>query len=398
MRMSTGYGWWVSVTARRYPPVVKILHTSDWHVGRSIRGRSRAAEHRAVLAEITQIADAQSVDLVLVAGDLFDTGAPAPESESIVFRALLDLAEIAPVVAVAGNHDNARRFAALEPLLGLGRITIGSGLRRPEEGGVIEVPGLACKVAMVPWTSQRGIVKADDLMSLDPDDHGMQYADRMRSVLAALCSSMTISTVNVVLGHLMVHGAAEAGSERQAHIFGYAVPPSAFPSTLSYVALGHLHRQQRIPHAAPAWYAGSPLQLDFGEVEDRKGVLVVDAEPGLPAKVTGVPVESGRRLAVVRGTVAQIEAAIAETDADLLKIYVEEPSRAGLASEIRSLSDRVVDVVIAASEQRRDEHESSGRLERPEEEVFAEYLASRNVQDPPVVALFRELLDRVHAT
>ncbi len=377
---------------------MKILHTSDWHVGRSIRGRSRADEHRAVLDEIIEIASGNDVDVVLIAGDLFDSGAPSPESESIVFRALLALADIAPVVAVTGNHDNARRFAALEPLLRLGRISIGSGLRRPDEGGVVDVPHVDCRVALMPWTSQRGIVKADDLMNLDPDDHGLQYAGRMERILAALCESMTTSTVNVVLGHMMVHGAAEAGSERQAHIFGYAVPPAAFPSTLSYVALGHLHRQQRIPHAAPTWYAGSPLQLDFGEVDDRKGVLMIDAEPGLPAKVSAVPLQSGRRLGVVRGTVAQIEASIRETDADFLKVYVEEPSRAGLATEIRDLSDRIVDVVIAAAQRTEDTHESQGRLQRPEDEVFAEYLASRNVGDPAVVGLFRELLDQVDAS
>ena len=235
-------------------------------------------------------------------------------------------------------------------------------------------------------------------MNLDPDDHGLQYAGRMHRVIGALCESMSPSTVNVVLGHIMVHGAAETGSERQAHIFGYAVPPSAFPSTLSYVALGHLHRQQRMPHAAPTWYAGSPLQLDFGEVEDRKGVLVIDAEPGLPAKVSAIPLDAGRRLGVVRGTVAQIEAGIDQTDADLLKVYVEEPTRAGLSTEIRDLSERIVDVVIAASQRSEDTHESQGRLERPEEEVFAEYLASRNVDDPAVVGLFRELLDQAHAT
>jgi exonuclease SbcD len=377
---------------------VKILHTSDWHVGRSIRGRSRADEHRAVLAEITSIADDSAVDVVLVAGDLFDTGSPSPESEAIVFQALLDLADIAPVVAVAGNHDNPRRFAALEPLLSLGRISIGSGLRRPDEGGVIDIPGIDCRVALVPWTSQRGIVKADDLMDLDPDDHGLRYSGRMELILAALCQGMTTSTVNVVLSHMMVHGAGEAGSERQAHIFGYAVPPAAFPSTLSYVALGHLHRQQRIPHAAPTWYAGSPLQLDFGEVEDRKGVLLVEAEPGLPSKVTAIPLESGRRLGVVRGTVAQIESAIEGSDADLLKVYVEEPSRAGLATEIRDLSERIVDVVIAATERHEDAHESQGRLERPEDQVFAEYLSSKNIEDPAVVGLFRELLDQLHAT
>ena len=377
---------------------MKILHTSDWHVGRNIRGRSRVGEHRAVLGEISQIASENDVDLVLVAGDLFDTGAPSPESESVVFNALLELAEVAPVVAVAGNHDNPRRFEALEPLLRLGRITIGAGLRRPADGGIVNVPGLDCRVAMVPWTSQRGIVRADDLMELDPDDHGGKYSERMRAVIGALTAEMNTSTVNLVVAHLMVHGAVDGGSERQAHIFGYAVAPSAFPTALSYVALGHLHRQQRVPHAAPTWYSGSPLQLDFGEVDERKGVMLIEAEPGLPARVEAVPLVGGRRLAVVRGTLEQIAVSV-ETAADrFIKAVVDEPSRSGLAAQVRSLSENIVDVVLEQSEARTTPPAPPSRLNRPEAEVFAEYLASRDIQDPAVVGLFRELLDEAHAT
>ena len=91
---------------------VRVLHTSDWHVGKAIRGRSRAAEHQAVLAEIAGVAEREDVDLVIVAGDLFDTAAPTPEAERIVYRALLDLAAGGrPVVVVAGNHDSAARLA-----------------------------------------------------------------------------------------------------------------------------------------------------------------------------------------------------------------------------------------------------------------------------------------------
>lgn len=377
---------------------MRILHTSDWHVGRNIRGRSRADEHRAILAEITEVASSRKVDLVLVSGDLFDTGAPSPESESIVFRSLLELAEVAPVVAVTGNHDNPRRFEALEPLLRLGRITIGAGLARPDDGGVVDLTDLDCRVALVPWTSQRGIVKVDHLMDLDPDDHGGQFSERMRSVLGVLCADMTASTVNIVIGHLMVHGAVEGGSERQAHIFGYAVPPSAFPSSLSYVALGHLHRQQRVPHAAPTWYSGSPLQLDFGEVDDHKAVLIAEAEPGLPAKVEVVPLSSGRRLSVLRGTVEQVAAVVDSVAGDFVKVFVDEPGRAGLAAEVRALSDDIIDVVLVPAEGQKVREAAPQRLNRPEAEVFAEYLESKNVQDPAVVDLFRELLDEAHAT
>ncbi len=154
---------------------MKILHTSDWHVGRTIRGRSRAEEHRAVLDEIAGLAATEAVDLVLVAGDLFDLVAPSAESEEIVFRALLDLAGIAPVVIVAGNHDHPRRLEAVAPLLELGRVRVGATLRRPDEGGVVRVEtssGQTARIALIPFVSQRAIVSADDLMELDPDQHG----------------------------------------------------------------------------------------------------------------------------------------------------------------------------------------------------------------------------------
>src|ERR671911_2263873 len=95
---------------------MRLLHTSDWHVGKAIRGRSRAQEHQAVLAEVAGIADREAVDLVIVAGDVFDTSTPTAESERIVYRALLDLAAGGrPVIVVAGNHDSAPRLQAVAP-------------------------------------------------------------------------------------------------------------------------------------------------------------------------------------------------------------------------------------------------------------------------------------------
>ena len=104
---------------------MRFLHTGDWHVGKALRGRSQADEHRAVLAEVAAVAEAEQVDAALVAGDLFDTAAPSAESEQIVYEALLALARTgAHVVVVSGNHDNERRLQAVAPLLELGRVTV----------------------------------------------------------------------------------------------------------------------------------------------------------------------------------------------------------------------------------------------------------------------------------
>ena len=151
---------------------MKILHTSDWHAGKGLRGRSRAEEHRAVLAEIAALARVEEVDVVLVAGDLFDTAAPAPEAEQLVWQALLDLAGAgAAVIALAGNHDHPARFDAARGLAGHAGITLMGQARRPDDGGVVEVrcrSGERVQVAVLPFCSQRHVVRAAHLMGCDP--------------------------------------------------------------------------------------------------------------------------------------------------------------------------------------------------------------------------------------
>ena len=151
---------------------MRLLHTADWHVGKTMRGRSRADEHRAVLEEIVGLAVEHKVDAVLVAGDLFDTTAPPPEAEKIVYAALLALARSVPhVVVISGNHDNPRRLEAIEPLLELTNIHALPGVARPTEGGVLllETPaGEPLRIALLPFLSQRAIVRADELMTATP--------------------------------------------------------------------------------------------------------------------------------------------------------------------------------------------------------------------------------------
>ena len=384
---------------------MKILHTADWHVGRAIRGRSRHDEHRAVLAGIVDLAEAEEVDLVVVAGDQFDTAAPSPEAEQLVYRTFLDLARVAPVVVVAGNHDHPRRLEAVAPLLELGRVSVVGSMRSPSEGGVLRLSGLDVAIGLVPWVSQRGIVRATDLMGMEADEHGGKYERRMAAIIERLCAPMTGDDVNLMVGHVMVHGGTSGGGERRSqisqrsHVFDYSIPAQAFPPHLGYVALGHLHRQQRLPAPAPVWYAGSPLQLDFGETEDAKGVLVVEAQPGLPASVEFRPLEGSRRLRVVRGTLAQIEAVATDLGPDdYVKVVVDEPARAGLADTVRELVPQAVDVVI--DERRRAEHggRRPSRRGRGHRELFTEYLSHADASDDRVERLFAELLDEAHET
>src|SRR4051794_5372946 len=386
---------------------MKIVHTSDWHVGRTLRGRSRAEEHEAVLAEVAELVVTEKADLVLVTGDVFDTAAPTAEAERIAYRGLLDLASTgATVVVLAGNHDNERRLQAVEPLLGLGRIVTRATFARPDEGGVLEFEspsGEIAVVAMLPFLSQRYVVRADELMADEAAQHADAYAERMKRLIASLCDRFRPDAVNILAAHLFATGGVLGGGERQAHtIFDYAVPSTAFPASAHYVALGHLHRAQKIAGPCPIRYAGSPMQLDFGETGDEKVTTVIDAAPGRPVELRSVPVTTARRLRTVAGTLADLaDVAATVADDDYVKVIVRERARAGLADDVRALLPGAVDVVVAAPGMDGDGHRDGDREDRhgrAPTELFAAYLADQHVDDARVEALFAELLEDAHAS
>lgn len=372
---------------------MKILHTSDWHVGRRIRGRDRSGEHDDVLQEIAGLAAEHDVDLTVVAGDVFDTSSPPPESERIVWGALLSLSEVSPVLIVSGNHDSSARLDAISPLLEMGRISVVGAPAKPEEGGVAHLEDMGLKAAMLPFVSQRGIVKVADMMGSDPDQHAGKYVDRMQRIISALTAGMTPDTVNVLISHLTVFGAEKGGGERRAHtVFDYAVPASIFPGHLNYVALGHLHRQQKVPHSGQVWYSGSPLQLDFGEVDDRKGVLLIEAEAGKPARVTTIPLTAGRNLMTLRGRLDEVVARADEVVGAYVKVILTEKGRVGLADEVRAAIPDAVDVVLESPEER-PRREVDERESLDPAEAFHRYLAEGDQEDPDVEKLFSDLLE-----
>lgn len=376
---------------------MRLLHTSDWHVGKTIRGRSRHDEHEAVLCEITEIARDHEVDVVLVAGDLFESAAPTPESEALVYETLLGLAEHAEhVVVIAGNHDNPRRLNAVAPLLALGNVTVLTDATSPDAGGFrrLTIGTETLNLALLPFVSQRGIIRAAALMEGAAFEHANAYADRLRILIEHLTAGFDSDSVNIVVAHGFVFGGTAGGGERAAHLVDeYGLTAQAFPATASYVALGHLHRPQKIPGGTPIHYCGSPLQLDFGEQRQAKQVNVVDIEPGAPAKVTKAPLSSGRGLRTISGTLAALREERDDVEGHWLRVRVDEPRRPDLADDVRALlGDGVVDVEVI--------HESDAapvvqerRLGRDPLIAFGEYLEELGINDQRLTNMFVELLE-----
>lgn len=295
---------------------MRILHTSDWHLTKPIGRRDRSDEYEAVLDEVVSIAASEAVDVVVHSGDLFDRAIPSPEALRLALDALVRLADGGrrPVVVVAGNHDSPRLFEALAPVLRPLGVHLVGDLRAPSDGGalVLETTGGTCVVCCVPFVTQGRVV---DFMD-DPGRAYGTYADRMQAIIRphhAFAEEHRADAVTLLVAHFMVGGVKVRGGHGPTGMKeltigeAFVVTEAAVNHDFSYAALGHIHLPQAIPGPVTGQYAGSLLQLDFGESGEEKRVVVVEAEPNRPAAARSVPLVAGRRLLQLRGSWEELE-------------------------------------------------------------------------------------------
>lgn len=377
---------------------MRLLHTSDWHLGRTVGQRPRDGDFDAVLAEITGIARDARPDLIVHSGDLFDSYRPGAPDLARCLHALRDLSAVAPVVVVAGNHDSPALMEALDFAVSAFGAETGSGgaprlklvarARHPGDGGILDYPARdgeqRIRVAALPFIHQNRFL--DEFAS--PATATGDYARHLRDVQAVLERGLldgceASRDVLVLVAHLYVQGAIPSWTERPLEIKDtYLTEADALPA-VSYAALGHIHRPQAITRGGvTARYAGSPLQLDFGEAGEDKSVVVVDADPGRPVRVELVPLRAGRRLADFTGTLEELRAQAGQIgDAFVRAVIVSEEPIPHLAAAAKDAAPRATFVAIdprcAASQVAvLDRAEAEGE-EPGLPDLFADYLTGR---------------------
>jgi exonuclease SbcD len=308
------------------------------------------------------------------------------------------------VVAIAGNHDHAATLDAYRPLASAAGVTLVGAPRTAEQGGVVDLTtrsGERCTVAALPFVSQRYAVRAAELVAHSPAENTNAYDQQVREIVGALTAGFRTDAVNLVMAHLTVLGGTFGGGERAAQsIFEYSVPAAVFPHDAHYVALGHLHRRQALAAPVPVHYSGAPLAVDFGEQDNTNVVLLVEATPTTPARVTEIPVTAGRRLRTVQGSVAELAALRDTVGDDLLRVRVREHARAGLREEVTELLPNALEVRIDpefAVPVAGSRPSGGPGADRSPGELFGEYLGTRAVHDRRVEELFARLHDRVSA-
>jgi exonuclease SbcD len=308
---------------------------------------------------------------------------------------------------ISGNHDNPARFAAIAPLLALGNVTVLARPAKADEGGLTQFTapdGTSVRLAQMPFVSKRLVVRAAELMSKDAYEASQGYTETVGRILASLCADFDASSVNLLSLHGFLQGGEAGGGERPAHLIeDYHISSHAIPAATTYAALGHLHRPQLVPGAAPIHYCGSPLQMDFGERDQQKVVNVVEAVPGAPAKVTEVPLTAGRQLIQLSGDPQQVIDAAQEGPPNAwLKAILTGPVGSGVADDMReTIGERLVDIRVKHSDVERQSHEARLAGHTPQE-LFEMFLREQgklvgDSADPALMGLFNDLLD-AHST
>jgi DNA repair protein SbcD/Mre11 len=292
---------------------VRILHTSDWHLGRTFGPLSLEADQRAFLDWLVDEVAARSVDLVVIAGDIYDR-AIAPNESLVLFRQTLHRLRSAgaTVVAITGNHDGADRVSPYDTLVDASGVYIRGGYTRPGEVITLEFADGPLDVVAVPFLEPQLApdhfdADAEPGPTTDPDPGLRRRGRTHQSVIQRaleLARPALSAPRSLAVAHAFVAGGVESDSERQLTVGGAGQVDASLFRGFSYVALGHLHRPQSVgvPHLR---YSGSPLAYSFSETQPKSVTIIdLDAAGGCEIDVLEVPV--GRGVLTVTGTIDEL--------------------------------------------------------------------------------------------
>lgn len=382
---------------------MKFLHTADWHVGRTIRNRSRIDEHRAVFAEIIDIAKQEDIDAVLVAGDVFHERRPPLEAQELVATTMAELARAnISVVMIPGNHDEPFLLRTLKPLGELVQVYVVTHIGEDLNSLIVSIPGRDGKehalVGCFPYLHPHQVLTTAAGANMTEADRLITYQSTAQDYLSKLQKKMAERdsyAVSLVLAHVYIAECKFGGGEWRSSVF--PINAAFLPPQVQYVALGHMHEPQVIPGTkSQARYAGSILQMDFGERDQKKSVCLIEAHPGKPATITEIPLTKGKWLLRRTGTAEALLAQAPEFSDAWVEVVVSlEKLDVDLVNKIRALPE-VISLRFEEPQEesaRNGETEKRGSGDRPAVELFRDYykVKKKTEPEPQLVALFERL-------
>ncbi len=304
---------------------MRILHTSDWHLGQHFMGKSRQAEHQALMDWLLTQTEEHAVDAVLIAGDIFDTGSPPSYARELYNQLVVKLhhAGVA-LLLLGGNHDSVATLGESRSVLACLGTTVVAELGAPADH-IVVLPGrgnggqAGCIVCAVPFIRPRDVLQSQAGQSAQDKQQSMQAAiqayyqsvyEAGRARQAQLQLTLGRRVPLIATGHLTTVGASSNESVREIYVGSLeAFPTAAFPP-VDYIALGHIHKPQKVGGLAHIRYSGSPIPLGFDEARQQKEVLLVDLDATGLAGITPLAVPRFQPLTSVVGSLSALAGAI----------------------------------------------------------------------------------------
>lgn len=280
---------------------MRILHTSDWHLGRSFGDFRLLDDQREFLQWLVELCKERQVELVAIAGDLFDRSVPPADAVALLRDTLRSFqAARIEVVAIAGNHDSGDRLAAYDGLTEASGLLIRGGYERAAQVEVRNFSDGPLAIAAVPFLDP--VLAPEGYLEPDETAGRLQrygHEGVLRTCLDQIRASVAGQPRSLILAHAFVAGGAESTSERELSIGASSMVSASVFDDFSYCALGHLHRPQVVDKRPHVRYSGSPLAYSFSEREDSKEVVLVELDPEGNASVESIKVPGGRRARLI---------------------------------------------------------------------------------------------------
>lgn len=272
---------------------MKFIHTSDWHIGKNLEGHSRLEEQEKFCDDFVKIVEENNIDMVIIAGDVYDTSNPPAGAETLFYKTICRLADDGNrcVLVIAGNHDNPERLSAVSPLAKeQGIIILGYPLSSTTESKYkgfeiteagkgylkLKIGGEKATIITLPYPSEKRL--NDAIRNVD-DENELQknYSNKVGDIFRKLEENFEDDSINIAVSHLFVSGGDPSDSERQIQLGGsLVVDKHDLPQKAQYTALGHLHKPQKASERLNVYYSGSPLQYSVKERIYAKGANIVE--------------------------------------------------------------------------------------------------------------------------
>lgn len=381
---------------------MRILHTSDWHLGQHFMGKTRQAEHGALIAWLLDTVAANQVDVVVIAGDIFDTGTPPSYARALYNSLVLGMKEQGcQLVVLAGNHDSVAVLEESQALLGALGTQVVASVGKGAANQLLTLKGASGEAATfcaIPFLRPRELLQSEAGQDGQAKLLGMQQA--IQAHYQGLYEQAKARGLPVVMtGHLTTVGASASESVREIYVGSLeAFPTNAFPPA-DYIALGHIHRPQKVGGFEHIRYSGSPIPLSFDEARQQKEMLLVELAGALRS-VTPIAVPRFQQLASVRSELEGIRAQVqplTETLADGERLWLEVvlSSQQYLSDLQARVAEQLDGLPVDLLRLRRERQQQQGIIrehretldELNPEEVFARRLASEGLSGELNLAL-----------